>query len=287
MSNLDINREVIDAMQKDTLSCNIILKQLFIEHRLPVIEILIYLLTLDVWDLSISAAYSLNMLNKYCDSSIKYIVLDKYNISDFTDKIKIGCALSLMHEKEILQIMLFGLKHSDAMIRRKAIFSIGYIGDNSSIIYLLNLLSDLDNNIRMQVVISLGNIRTHEVVSPLVKVLMNNDNRDIRAAACRSLGITQDPDAFEPLLNALEDDDPIIRSSVIEGMDLLRDHRAIEPLIIALRDIDPSVRSRAAEALGWQRDERAIEPLIYISYHDNNENVRNSAREALIELHAI
>ena len=88
-------------------------------------------------------------------------------------------------------------------------------------------------------------------------------DRQVRGDAVRALGELNDPNAVEPLIQALKYEDRMVRASAAMALGYLGDSRALEPLIQTLKDDeDRLVRTSAAEALGKLNDTRAVEPLI-------------------------
>jgi len=68
---------------------------------------------------------------------------------------------------------------------------------------------------------------------------------------------------------------------VIDSLGAIGDPNAVNPLIEALNDEDRWVRTNAAEELGKLGDVRAIDPLTYVARNDKEERVRKVAAEAL------
>ena len=137
-----------------------------------------------------------------------------------------------------------------------AITEMGYLAVEP----LFKALGDVDDSVRRDGVITLGNIGDARAVEPLIKVLEDIKYLKINTAtigqvgvrrhAANALGKIGDTRAIEPLSQAIEDDDWQIRCNVAKALGEISDVRAVEHLIGALRDDNRYVRKSAAEALG-------------------------------------
>jgi HEAT repeat protein len=67
-------------------------------------------------------------------------------------------------------------------------------------------------------------------VPQLISVLGTHADQHVRAAAASALGQTYHPNAFQPLIDALEDESPIVRIDACSALGYFRDARAIAPL---------------------------------------------------------
>jgi tetratricopeptide (TPR) repeat protein len=111
---------------------------------------------------------------------------------------------------------------------------------------------------------------------------LNAEKPEIRQNAARVLGITADPRAVEPLINALEDSVWFVRLYVVMSLGILADPRALGPLVKELKDDNGNVRWAAASALG-NFGGMAVEPLSNALNHEDD-FVRRYAAEALGEI---
>jgi HEAT repeat protein len=75
-----------------------------------------------------------------------------------------------------------------------------------------------------------------------------------------------------------------VRWNAADALGKLKDVRAVEPLIWALKDEDEFVRERAADALGRIGDEGAVWPLSSEAVSDDCEDVKVTAKEALVKI---
>lgn len=98
----------------------------------------------------------------------------------------------------------------------------------------------------------------------LIKLVLNDDNQQVRSMAIFALGIKQTAESFPLLVNILETDpDYGIRADAAGALGYLEDPRAFEPLIRSFyEDTDWLVRFSAAVSLGNLKDARAHDALI-------------------------
>jgi uncharacterized membrane protein len=90
---------------------------------------------------------------------------------------------------------------------------------------------------------------------------LKNGNKALREQSAVSLGLTNNPQAIIPLLDALNDNEQSVRLAAARALGEIKDPNVFGPLTIALRDKDKHVRVAAVEALMRTRDRRAVEPL--------------------------
>ena len=149
-------------------------------------------------------------------------------------------------------------------------------------------LKDPNPGVRQRAVVALDPYPSHgtidpAAVEPLIAVLKNDPDADIRWQAAFALSRSRDSRVVEPLVAALKDTESVVRSAAASALGTIGDPRVIEPLIATLKDSDPKVRSSAASALGDIKDPRVVEPLI-AALKDMDAEVRRAAVWALGEI---
>ncbi len=115
---------------------------------------------------------------------------------------------------------------------------------------LMGFLDDEDENVRCNVVETLGKLRDPRCVDGLIRKL-SDESRFVRWRAAEALGMIKDRRALKPLINALEDECEFVRWKAAEALGELKDPEAIEPLMRAMEDESEYVRWSAAESL-WK-----------------------------------
>ncbi len=259
-------------------------------------------------DLHKSAAMALGACGK---SDLKPLIAalkdDDWRVRSYAAEI-----LGQINNPQAVKPLVNTLDDPANVVRVPVIKALGAIGDGHAIEPLIPFLKDVDNNIRssasealeylgwqpgddeMKAWYCLANKHWDQCITfgkiaikPLITALKDKDN-DIRVEAARLLGIIGDPQAIQPLIEALKIQksykENSSRVSIIAAQSLaLIGVSAVEPLITALKDPDPDVRSGAATALGKIGDGCAVEPLIE-ALKDELPNVRWSAASALGQL---
>lgn len=169
----------------------------------------------------------------------------------------------------------------DIWVRRQAAEALGRIGDRRALLPLLQVLDVED--VGISAAVGLGELGDPGALDPLVRVL--NDTSQVESekgrifwgCAARALGHIGDPGAIEPLIQAL----PI--SGGIWGVEVaLSDigESSARPLMQLLERSNWFEQCRAAHALGYLGETKAVEPLTSLLTHENKE-VRRSAEFAL------
>jgi len=103
-------------------------------------------------------------------------------------------------------------------------------------------------------------------VKGVVKALDQEDDRDMRRAACAALGEMHDPRAVAALVRTLEDPDGWMRETAAAALGAQRDEAAAEPLgALVARETMAHIAVLAAEALAGIGTERADRILLDIA----------------------
>lgn len=152
---------------------------------------------------------------------------------------------------------------------------------------LVKDLSSDDKYVRSSAALSLVIIKDPRAVEPLIKVLLEDKDRDVRSSAALALTYIEDTRATEPFIAALSDSDSSVRFYAARALGNLEDLRAVKPLIKVLSDKDVRVRAAAAFALGMIKDESAIDKLKELAGNDKEKFVRQAASYAVKVLESI
>lgn len=143
---------------------------------------------------------------------------------------------------------------------------------------LTDALSWGDASIRTSAVIALGRIKSSLTVDILGRILLNDEDHNVRLNSALSLR-EKGPEAAIALSEALKDNVWEVRNTAAEALVQIGEP-AVESLIKSLSSPIEYARSRAAYALGRIRDKRAVRPLIRC-LGDKMETVRWNAVKAL------
>jgi HEAT repeat protein len=131
--------------------------------------------------------------------------------------------------------------------RAAAAHTLGDMGSRRAIPALLGALGDLDRDVRAAAARSLGRLRADLAAEPLVKALVREEvPRGVAAHALLELG-----EAALPSLRGLAlHDDPAVREAAVDLLGLLGGAGDASLVVVRLRDSAAEVRASAARALG-------------------------------------
>jgi aminopeptidase N len=171
--------------------------------------------------------------------------------------------------------------------RAAAATALGSIRSPAAYGQLSKALRTKHPKVRRAVAKALGNYRTAEAAKALTRVAHDDVSYQVAASACRALGETRQPGAFESLVELL--DRPAwadtLRGGAIEGLAQLRDRRAVEHVRAATRYGVPERGRRAAVAvLPSMSTSRKTRETLEEVLDDGNPHLRVSAAMALGEL---
>jgi HEAT repeat protein len=115
----------------------------------------------------------------------------------------------------------------------------------------------------------------------LIAALSDGDEV-VRNSAAHALADLKDPEAAEPLLQALENStDGFVVSGILRALKPLRVASAQTPALKRLGDSDARVRREAVGVIGWLKKPENLPALVETAQRDEDPEVRRSATGAL------
>lgn len=118
----------------------------------------------------------------------------------------------------------------------------------------------------------------------LYRLLIDDDDAAVRAAAAQALGMHGDVDDALRLTPLLNEEESFVRWEAAKALQRVHNPAAVGPLIRVLRnDADTDVRMAAAHALGQYAEPRVLDVLIG-ALNEREFTVVNAAHESLITL---
>lgn len=170
----------------------------------------------------------------------------------------------------------FSLMFSRALETIKDAYTDGY--------KLINMVAEDGNDLRSDIISTLGDLGDRRAVNPLVTSLTDAKS-DVRRCSAEALGKLGDREAVEALIITLEkDENTSVRADAAIALGQIGDRQAVNSLIAALSNEHDMIRGFAARALGQLGDEVATESLLALASKEKIEWVRSSAKEALERL---
>ncbi|MBN1780244.1 HEAT repeat domain-containing protein [bacterium] len=134
-----------------------------------------------------------------------------------------------------------------AWSRCSALQVLRVLGDRSHLSYILHMLEDDSDNVRLEAVLALAQINGPDAIRPLVDRVVSDRDPNIRFEAIRQLrtiGVGY-PEVQELALKALEDSNRDVRSQAAWLLGNFQDERSIPALLTATSDPHWSVRESA------------------------------------------
>lgn len=190
--------------------------------------------------------------------------------------------------------LLEHLEHPDWVIRVLVLDVFQAMKQYCPLERVLELLKAPEWEVREAATRFLGGIRDKKVTSDavyyehvltaLLEVLHTDEDREVRMAACRSLGNMGDARVTEPLLLVMrQSEDESLQMAAAEGLAMLGPLVSEVLVHQALQDHRAPVRALGAQILGHVRDVSALQPLIE-NLQDDSRAVRMAAALALSQI---
>jgi HEAT repeat protein len=156
---------------------------------------------------------------------------------------------------------------------------VGRLGLVAFVPPLVSMLGSNDVGVRVAAALALGNIAgEHEGVSALCFSLADEDPQ-VRAAACRSLGQLRAAESVHPLMGATADPVALVRAAAVQALVAIDNPIALGRMReIILDDSSTNVVVHAIAALGRSTQDQDLNLLMNLSRSDDHEVVKAAAR---------
>lgn len=156
---------------------------------------------------------------------------------------------------------------------------VGKLGLAEYVPPLVSMLGSHDVGVRVAAAHALGHVPgEHEGVSALSFSLADEEPQ-VRAAACRSLGMVRAPRSVQPLLSATNDPSPLVRAAAVQALVAIDNPISFARLReIVLDDPSPTVVVHAIGGLGASRQDQDLTLLMSLCSAKDHEVVKAAAR---------
>lgn len=142
------------------------------------------------------------------------------------------------------------LNDENSTVRGSAAWALGELGGREAIESLHVALGDEEAEVRNKAITALAKLGDAQAASDIADILGADPDDYVRSNAAWALGILKNPQAFDALVNALDDGVPTVRGNVAWALGELGDARAVEYLRQMLADESNSyVRDQIIDAL--------------------------------------
>lgn len=156
---------------------------------------------------------------------------------------------------------------------------VGRLGTHRYAPHLVSMLGSADVGVRVAAAQALGSLRgEHEGISALTFALTDEEPQ-VRAAACRSLGQLQAPQAYASLVSATADRSPLVRTAAVQALVALDNPIALARFrAIVAEDPVPTVVVHAIAGLGSSGLDQDLTMLMSLCTSEDREVVKAAAR---------
>ena len=174
------------------------------------------------------------------------------------------------------------LKDKNHEVRVKAIEVLGVLKDSSAYSVVLKCLDDSHRDIRYASVKALYKMKTRKSASPLSRQLYEETEDDIKRLIIDTLIRLKDGGGFKGLEKVLlNDQNPELRIHAAYAYGTLGNKKSLPSLLRGLRDKDYRVRAEVCSSLGQFKDKRILPYLLGIINDDTENYVRTASLYAI------
>ena len=163
--------------------------------------------------------------------------------------------------KPSIEGSLAKLRSSDSFQRLAGAQDLDKARDKAAVAPLLTLLAEeRDVDVRRAAVTALGDLGD-EIAVPTLIGIAKHDSLQVRQYAVAALATLDDGRAVEPLAQLTRDDEPTMRIYSLRALAFLRREGSLPPMIDALSDPVPDVRSEAIKGIARLGERRAADRI--------------------------
>lgn len=213
-------------------------------------------------------------------------LIEQLHGTDWTARCDAARLLGQSRDPRAVDALLPDLNDSDWRVRRNSAQALGALRDKRAVEPLLAALKDKTMTVRQRAIVALGRIKDPQAVPHLLEILLAGKHESYDAVkAIRKFGKKALPevakaferthnqdlmlllikmkhaDAFDLILQLLQNPDASTRETAIREFGKLGDKRAIPYLIEQLNSYDPTMQSEAVRALG-KLDAKETVPIL-------------------------
>ncbi|NPV14554.1 HEAT repeat domain-containing protein [candidate division WOR-3 bacterium] len=152
------------------------------------------------------------------------------------------------------------LTSSDPELRARAAKRLGELKDKPSVPLLLNLLEDSMPVVRFEAGLALGNIGDPQAIEPLFDAIQKEPQEDIAMAFTKALSDLGSK-ALDHLIILTSAPRRLVRMTACRALGRIGSNKAVDPLIPRLNDPDPQVRKAAISALRRIGDPKGMDAI--------------------------
>jgi HEAT repeat protein len=180
--------------------------------------------------------------------------------------------------EEVRKAVLQALQDEDSDVCIRATMIVEANKYAGAVPSLTKLLESKDGGVRYGAVRAIAEIQGEKAIELLKKVLQNDNNPEVRAAAVHYLGQWFDrPEIRDLIVGELDDKDKYVRAWAVRVVGEKRYEPALPKIMPLLQDTDEKVRYDALAAVAAIKGKESIELLKDVMKKDTSPAVRESA----------
>ncbi len=220
-----------------------------------------------------------------CQENLLELALSILEIGDFGQRWDISKVFTYLGSMAIPALVaILEDDTADEELRWYAVRILGEFKSTEAILPLVELLQNSDDEeLRIMAASALGQLGTSAIQA--LSELLNDDSTKLLAT--RSLCYIRDTTTIVPLLTVVQDANVEIRAAAIETLSSFHDERVEKVLVLAVSDEAPTVRREAILGLGFRfdlRDKYNLVNLIQPQLYDSSPEVASAAVMSLSRL---
>lgn len=195
-------------------------------------------------------------------------------------------ALGILRGKSAIDDLIVALRSKDDQVLRESLIAIQKIRDESAGPRIIFLLRDLNENVQIPAVETVGLLRTREAIPDLKDILVHGRSIKVRRAALTSLAMLPDESSRPVYGRYLNDKDDGLRAAAAEGFARLKnpaDLPAMDKAFNAETKMNPRLSLAFACVSLGRNDVGEFSPLRYLVNSLNSNAYRGVAQPFLIE----
>ncbi|MFH1416057.1 MAG: HEAT repeat domain-containing protein [Elusimicrobiota bacterium] len=142
------------------------------------------------------------------------------------------------------------LKSTDPVVRMSEVLRLGSERNQEAIPYLIDVLGDESENVRLCAVIALGEIVDEAAIAPIISVLENDASEGVKVIAAQTLGRFRGAEVRKALLAACDSENDRIRAAAVRSLGKAGKGKDVDKILEKVsEDKNWRVRKNAANAL--------------------------------------
>ena len=210
-------------------------------------------------------------------------LLDYLESDDELQIIYVLILLRKIHDVQALPSISPYLSSENKNIRKEAVITLRYLNQLTHFTPVNTLADDLDQEVRKETMLTLGNFREDCIVPILCNSLENDESWEVRRNAAIALEMHGDNSSSKSLSSAISDLHWQVRKFSMRALTKVLSEEYLGEIVKLLCDDYSDVRKEAAIALGLLGSKKAI-PSLKQSLDDADIEVRIQSQKALEKL---